>query len=94
MTNMIMNSAIMKGTTPRVTSSIFILPTPARTSPEIIKRLHNELAKVLAEPETRARLLKLGFEPGKGTPESLAAFVQSESARWAGAIRKAGIKVD
>jgi len=67
---------------------------PAKTPPEIIKRLHGELAKALAEPEVKARLLKLGFEPGKGTPESLAAFVQSESARWGGAIRKAGIKAD
>lgn len=67
---------------------------PAKTPPEAIKRLHEELAKALADPEVKARLLKLGFEPGKGTPESLAAFVQSESARWGGAIRKAGIKAD
>jgi len=67
---------------------------PARTPPEIVKRLHEEVAKALADPELKARLLKLGFEPGKGTPESLAAFVQSESARWGGSIRKAGIKAD
>ncbi|MDB5802898.1 MAG: Tripartite tricarboxylate transporter family receptor [Betaproteobacteria bacterium] len=67
---------------------------PAKTPPEIIKRLHDEMAKALLDPEVKARLLKLGFEPGKGTPESLAAFVQSESARWGGAIRKAGIKAD
>ncbi|HEY4372181.1 MAG TPA: tripartite tricarboxylate transporter substrate binding protein [Burkholderiales bacterium] len=67
---------------------------PAKTPPEIIKRLHDEMAKALLDPEMKARLLKLGFEPGKGTPESLAAFVQSESTRWGASIRKAGIKAD
>lgn len=67
---------------------------PRGTPPEIINRLHAELAKALAQPELRERLLRLGFEPGKGTPESLSAFVQSESARWGASIRKAGIKAD
>lgn len=67
---------------------------PARTPPEIVNRLHAEIARALAQPEMRERLLRLGFEPGKGTPESLAAFVQSESQRWGASIRKAGIKAD
>ena len=67
---------------------------PAKTPPEIVKRLHEEAARALADADLKARLLKLGFEPGKGTPESLAAFVQSESARWGGSIRTAGIKAD
>jgi len=67
---------------------------PAKTPPEIINQLHAEVAKALAQPEMRQRLLRLGFEPGKGTPESLAAFVQSESQRWGASIRKAGIKAD
>ena len=67
---------------------------PARTPPEVVNRLHTEIAKALAQPEMRERLLRLGFEPGKGTPESLAAFVQSESQRWGASIRKAGIKAD
>jgi tripartite-type tricarboxylate transporter receptor subunit TctC len=67
---------------------------PRGTAPEIISRLNAEAARALAQPELRDRLLHLGFEPGKGTPESLAAFVQSESQRWGAAIRKAGIKAD
>jgi tripartite-type tricarboxylate transporter receptor subunit TctC len=67
---------------------------PAKTPPEIVKRLHEEMARALTDAELKARLLKLGFEPGKGTPESLAAFVQSESNRWGGSIKKAGIKAD
>jgi tripartite-type tricarboxylate transporter receptor subunit TctC len=67
---------------------------PRGTPPEIINLLHAELAKALAQPEMRQRLLHMGFEPGKGTPETLAAFVQSESQRWGTAIRKAGIKAD
>jgi tripartite-type tricarboxylate transporter receptor subunit TctC len=67
---------------------------PAKTPPEIVSRLHAEIAKALTQAEMRERLLRLGFEPGKGTPESLAAFVQSESARWGASIRKAGIKAD
>ena len=53
-----------------------------------------EVAKILAQPETRQRLLQLGFEPAGGTPEQLAAFEKQERAKWGPLIKAAGLKGD
>ena len=56
--------------------------------------LNAELAKILAQPETRQRLLQLGFEPASGTPEQLAQFEKQERAKWGPLIKAAGFKVE
>ena len=40
----------------------------------IVDQLNAEVDKILAQPETRQRLMDLGFEPAGGTPEQLAGF--------------------
>lgn len=67
---------------------------PRGTPPEVINLLNAEVAKALAQPEVRARLLRMGFEPGGGSADRLRAFVESESQRWGQLIRKAGIKAE
>jgi hypothetical protein len=52
------------------------------------------VAKVLAQPEARQRLLGLGFEAAGGTPGSLAKFEQQERSKWAPLIKAAGLKGD
>ena len=67
---------------------------PRGTPPEVVNLLNAEVAKALAQPEVRARLLRMGFEPGGGSADRLRAFVESESQRWGQLIRKAGIKAE
>jgi len=67
---------------------------PAGTPKEIVARLNADVAKILALPETRQRLLQLGFEPVSGTPEQLAAFEKQERAKWGPLIKAAGLKAD
>jgi tripartite-type tricarboxylate transporter receptor subunit TctC len=67
---------------------------PGATPPSILARLHGEIDRVLAQPETRELLLKQGAEP---TPMEAAAFEQllkTEYTRWGKVIRDARIKVD
>jgi tripartite-type tricarboxylate transporter receptor subunit TctC len=67
---------------------------PGATPPSILARLHGEIDRVLAQPETRELLLKQGAEP---TPMEAAAFeqlIKTEYARWGKVIREARIKVD
>ncbi len=52
------------------------------------------MVKILALPETRQRLLQLGFEPAGGTPEQLAAYEKQERAKWGPLIKAAGLKAD
>ena len=54
---------------------------PRDTPQAIIDLLNAELAKVLAQPETRKRLLELGFDPGGGTPADLAAVREAGTAQ-------------
>ena len=42
---------------------------PARTPPEVIKTLNSALQDVLADPETKKRLIDLGIEAKAGPPK-------------------------
>jgi tripartite-type tricarboxylate transporter receptor subunit TctC len=67
---------------------------PAGTPKEIVTRLNTEVTKILALPETKQRLLQLGFDVAGGTPEQLASFEKQERAKWGPVIKAAGLKAD
>jgi tripartite-type tricarboxylate transporter receptor subunit TctC len=67
---------------------------PAGTPKEIVTRLNAEVAKILALPETKQRLLQLGFDVAGGMPEQLAAFEKQERAKWGPVIKAAGLKAN
>ena len=64
---------------------------PARTPKATIARLRDEVAKAMAVPEVRDRLLGLGQVPVGSQPEEFAAFMKSERAKWLKVIRQANI---
>jgi tripartite-type tricarboxylate transporter receptor subunit TctC len=65
---------------------------PAATPRDIVERLNQELRKTLANPELVKRLDAVGVQTRTSTPEDLARFVKSESARFGKVIKNAGIK--
>ena len=65
---------------------------PAATPREIITRLNGELTKALSSPDLKERLGAAGIEPRTSTPEEFAAFIRSETVRYAKVIKDAGIK--
>jgi tripartite-type tricarboxylate transporter receptor subunit TctC len=67
---------------------------PAGTPPAIIARLQTEIAKVLAQPEVRERILALGGEIAASTPQETDRFVREQMTKWAKIIKQADIKVD
>jgi len=72
----------------------FALFAPAGTARPVIARLNAEVARIVALPDVRERLAAIGAEPMVGTPDQLAATVQSDLAKWSQVIREANIKVD
>ena len=64
------------------------------TPPEIVVRLHSEVAKILRTPEVRQELAALGAEPVGDTPEEFAAFLKADIARWGKIIHEKGIRSD
>jgi tripartite-type tricarboxylate transporter receptor subunit TctC len=64
---------------------------PAGTPKEIIDKVYRDTAKVLAEPEVRERLQKIGNEPMGTSPEEFAADIAREVPQWGKVIEAAGL---
>lgn len=64
---------------------------PTGTPAPIIKRMHDEIVKVLAMPDVRETLSKAGAEPVGSTPEQFGSFIRSETVKWGSAVKQAGI---
>jgi tripartite-type tricarboxylate transporter receptor subunit TctC len=67
---------------------------PSATPPSAIARLNAELVQALRNADTQDKFRSNGMSPAPGTPEEFSAFLKSESARYAKAVREAGVKVD
>ncbi|HTS86553.1 MAG TPA: tripartite tricarboxylate transporter substrate binding protein [Usitatibacter sp.] len=67
---------------------------PAGTPAEIVNRLHDTVAKILATPEMKDRLDKAGAEVRPQTPAQFGEFIRSEKARWAKVVKESGAKFD
>ena len=65
---------------------------PAKTPPEIVRRLSQEVVKAIAMPEVQKRLSELGAEPRSSTPEDMRVHVESEIAKWRRVVDEAKIE--
>jgi len=72
-------------------SSWFSLFVPARTPPEIIRKIHADSAKALREPAIALKLAQLGAAVVASTPAELAAHLKAEMDKWGPVIKGAGI---
>ena len=64
---------------------------PAKTPDAIVRRLNDEIAKIMKEPEVLATLAKIGFEPVTKTLPETDAYFKSEIANWGKMVRAAGV---
>ena len=67
---------------------------PAKTPPAILRRLHDEVVRVIEEPDMRHALELQMMEPVGDTPEQFAAYMREELERWGPVIRKNHITLD
>ncbi|ABF10941.1 Bug family tripartite tricarboxylate transporter substrate binding protein [Cupriavidus metallidurans] len=67
---------------------------PAKTSPEIIKKLNSAALKALAAPDVRASLAQQGAEVRASSPEAYAKYVASEIDRWHKVVKDTGVTLD
>ena len=68
------------------------LLAPAGTPREIISTLHKEVVAILHTPEARERLANIGTEVVGSSPEEFAAFMKTETVKWARVAKAAGIQ--
>lgn len=67
---------------------------PAGTPTPVVTRLHDEIRKILAQPDMQTRLKGFGMEPADLNTTQIAAFQKAEVEKWAQVIKAANIKVD
>jgi len=67
---------------------------PAGTPRAIIARLNREIVAILHLPDVVERLSAQGAEPVGSTPEEFAAYIGSETLKWAKVVRDSGAKAE
>ena len=67
---------------------------PAKTPKAVLDRLHAEVTKVLALPDVKERLEKLGATPMPMAQAAFEKFLESETAAAAQLVKAAGIRLD
>lgn len=70
------------------------LLAPAATPRAIVDKLASEVAKILAMPDIRERLLSRGMEPFVSTPDPFAALIKADLAKYIRIIKTANIKLE
>ncbi len=75
-------------------SGWFGICAPAATPAAVVDRLNTEINAIVAEPETRARLVGLGFRPLSMTPGQFGELIANDTEKWAKVIRSANIKAE
>ncbi|RTL54130.1 MAG: tripartite tricarboxylate transporter substrate binding protein [Bradyrhizobiaceae bacterium] len=67
---------------------------PAGTPKDVIAKLNNAVVEALKDPAVKAAFDKQAAEPVGSSPEEFAAFIRSETEKWAKTIRAANISVE
>ena len=70
------------------------LLAPSATPKDIVKRMSDEVTRIVRSDETRARLDAMGTFAAGGTPEEFDSFIAQETTKWASVIKNAGVKAD
>ncbi|MES2533617.1 MAG: tripartite tricarboxylate transporter substrate binding protein [Pseudomonadota bacterium] len=75
-------------------SSWFGLLAPAGTSPDIVNRIQQEVAKSLGTTAMKEKLVAQGAIPSGNTPAEFVKLIDSEHTKWAKVVKDSGAKVD
>jgi len=68
----------------------FGLVGPARLPEAIVQKLSDALNEALSDSTVASKLREQGLTPGPGTPQQLAAYMRSETAKWKALVEASG----
>jgi tripartite-type tricarboxylate transporter receptor subunit TctC len=71
-----------------------MLLVPAATPKETVARLNQEAVKALHANDVRERYAGMGVEPAPKTPESTAAYLKSETDKYAKVVKAIGLRIE
>ena len=67
---------------------------PAGTPQEIVRKLNSEIARIIREPDIKAKLDQQGLILAGGPPEDLGKLISAEIKRWTGVAKANKISVE
>jgi tripartite-type tricarboxylate transporter receptor subunit TctC len=67
---------------------------PAKTPPEIVARMNDEINKALKSPDVASKLAAQGIAVNVGTPAAAQAFIEGQIDVWGKVVKANGIKAD
>ena len=67
---------------------------PGRLPAAMVKRMNEDMNRVMAMPDVIEKFDQYGAEDGGGTPERFAEFIRSETQKWARVIKDAKVQAD
>ncbi len=67
---------------------------PAGTPPAVVEKISADIAKALAMPDVRQKLLTSSLEPVGSTPAEMASILRKDYDKWGEVIRKANIRLE
>ena len=71
----------------------FAIMAPAKTPQSIVEQLHAAIVKVVASPQVKEELAKVGVEPfTQPTPQTFRQFLAKEIARWEKIVKDSGAR--
>lgn len=72
----------------------FGLLAPAGTTASVVSVLHAKVVETLGQADVRNRLAGRGATTIGNTPAQFATYIRSESEKWAGVLKRSGVKAD
>jgi tripartite-type tricarboxylate transporter receptor subunit TctC len=70
----------------------FALVAPAKTPPEVVRKVHGAAAAALARPAVKEKFAAIGTDVAPLDPAQLGRFIEAEIAHWAKLVKLAGIQ--
>jgi tripartite-type tricarboxylate transporter receptor subunit TctC len=67
---------------------------PAGTPKQVVELLNGKMNPILASPEVKASLAKLGVDTLGGSPDKLAGMVEAEIRKWTDIARERNIRIE
>ena len=71
-----------------------LLLAPKGTPDAIVRRMNDEIGRIVKLPEVRARLIANDLEPAPDQPAALSRQVEADTAKWQTVIRRVGVYLD
>jgi tripartite-type tricarboxylate transporter receptor subunit TctC len=67
---------------------------PAKTPPDVVAKLNAAIRTALKSPDVQSAMAKQAAEPVGSSPAEFAAFIRSETDKWARIVKDAKIQID